>query len=518
MESYIGFIESYRDPCGVRGEWEGFVAVVNKTMSAKFETLVNSAEALLPLLPWSAEFEKDTFNRPDFTSLEVVAFGSSGIPAGINIPNYDEIRQSEGFKNVSLGNVLVGTGRRVSACGRVAQVIHMYLVVQSARSNKDRVAFVSDEDQSVFHEFVKPAFEVQVGLHELLGHGSGKLFMQSEDGTPNYDPAVVNPETGEAVASWYKPGQTWDTVFSSIASTYEECRAECVGIYLCVNEQVLEIFGHAEDGDDIVYANWLAMAYAGLISLMYVLLTTHHLWRIFTHSGTRDSSQRVQPRVQEVGPSPHAGSLRHPAGAPGGRRRGARGHHRRRCRGGGQGEGDQGWRRRVWRGGDGRACEAAPRPYPHRRCGSHRKLPAQAPGVQGTHVASAHTCMERRAVSGVLTRGRALCEQATADLQRGLDMYNGYSTVPDSLLPVRDLVILNRKPRGMFVQPHTAVADDGAVSLATFEPTVDGVIDSFVARFPVRVWPVTYRSPTVLWQSNPHRACGGVMSRRTTLS
>lgn len=250
IETNIGFIETYREPSGILGEFESLVAIQNKQRTAKFSQLVENAQEFISLLPWGQEWEKPVFNPPDFTSIEVLTFTGSGIPAGINIPNYDDVRINIGFKNVSLGNILSA----------------------SLKSTSERPpSFIAQGDRSVYTKYQGDAFEVQVGIHELLGHGSGKLLCEV-DGGFNFD--HENPPLGldgKPVETYYKLGETWGSKFGPLAGPFEECRAEVVAMYLITNRKILDIFGFKtkKAQDDVIYVAYLQMCRAGLLALEF---------------------------------------------------------------------------------------------------------------------------------------------------------------------------------------------------------------------------------------------------------
>ncbi|KIX94492.1 uncharacterized protein Z520_09878 [Fonsecaea multimorphosa CBS 102226] len=401
IETDLGFVETYRDPHGVRGEWEGFVAMVNQERTRAFGKLVDAAPSMIPKLPWSKEFEKDKFLSPDFTSLEVLSFAGSGIPAGINIPNYDFIRQNEGFKNVSLGNVL------------------------SAKAPNEPIPFVRKEDDELFRKYRDPAFEVQVGIHELLGHGCGKLLQETAPGEYNFDikNPPVSPVDKKPITSYYKPGQTWSSVFGSIASSYEECRAECVAMALSCEFELLKIFGFGDGKEDInseaghvLYAAYLQMARAGVAALEY-----------WDPKSRKWGQIHMQARFAILRTFMDAGGNFCALKSP---------------------------------NGDIKNPDDLEIHLDRNKILSHGR-PAVEALLQKLHI-----------------------YKSTADFEAGKKMYDDVTNVDDWWAEkVRPIVLKKKTPRKVFVQANTVLDEEsGDVKLVEYEPTIEGMVQSYFER------------------------------------
>ena len=398
IECNIGFVETYRDPHGIRGEWEGFVAMVNKERTKAFGALVNAAPELIPKLPWSKEFEKDKFLAPDFTSLEVLTFAGSGIPAGINIPNHNDIRQNEGFKNVSLGNVL------------------------NSRGANEKIPFIKDSDLPVYEKLREAAFEVQVGLHELLGHGCGKLLQETEPGVFNFDHEnpPISPITKKAITTWYKPGQTWGSVFSSIGSSYEECRAECVAMSLCCDFPTLKIYGFGDGSEDIngaagdvLYAAYLSMARAGVAALEF-----------WDPKSRKWGQIHMQARFAILQTFLSAGP------------------------------------------------EFCRLDYSDESDLSDLTIFLDRSKILSHGRPVVNTLLQKLGVY-----------KSTADIEAGTKMYEEATHVNEFWAEkIRPEVLRKKQPRKVFVQSNTVIADDGEVKLVEYESTCEGMIKSFAER------------------------------------
>jgi dipeptidyl-peptidase-3 len=250
IETHLGFIETYRDPLGARAEFEAFVAVVDPESSALYGKLVDAAPSVLAQLPWPREFERASFQKPDYTGLEIVAFSTSGLPIGINLPNYSSLRSEHGFKNVSLQNIM---RLREEAADKPPSFIHA-------------------DDVALYKRHAGATLEESVALHELYGHGSGTLL--KAEALSN----CLDPVTGRRVAGGYGPRDSFDAAFGSLASAFEESRAESVSLFLSANDSINDLFGVAADPavrKERLAVHWLSMLRSGLVGLEHYDPASH---------------------------------------------------------------------------------------------------------------------------------------------------------------------------------------------------------------------------------------------------
>jgi dipeptidyl-peptidase-3 len=387
IETNIGFIETYMDPMGVRAEFEGFVAVVDKDQSYYTNQVVINANKFLEKLPWPKEFEKDVFLKPDFTSLSIVAFGCSGTPLGINIPNYDDIRQEDGFKNVFLGNVS-------------PKLKEVRYVEESLGNNLIKLF-----EQVIFHKVV---------YHELLGHGCGKLLAEKENGELNFDRNTINPVTGKPVETWYKANETWGSKFGKLSNPYEECRADSVALYFSCFPEAYEVLqpDHKDQWKDIMYGVWTEFVLAGVNGLEY-----------YDPENKRFLQAHINGRFVILSVLLEAGN-------------------------------------------NFIKIEKTKKDHKDWIFVNIDKEQILTTGLT--------------AIKNFLLKLNVF--KATADIERGREMYEGYSKVNDFFLDIRKIILDNKKPRRIELQGHVKKCK-GALSYVKFEETHEQIVESFAKRF-----------------------------------
>ncbi|MFC2169565.1 peptidase M49 [Acidobacteriota bacterium] len=158
VDFIIGFIEVYKDSRGIKGEWEGLISHVNSETTQMMKNIAEEAQYFEDNAPWKEEYKKKDIQVPVANSIDVITAGGHAgprIPAGINLPNEQEIREKHGTKSVLLDNVM-SQAREVSG----------------AKTSQEFL--LTEEEKSLVQEYGGIARNAVVALHEVIGHGSGK--------------------------------------------------------------------------------------------------------------------------------------------------------------------------------------------------------------------------------------------------------------------------------------------------------------------------------------------------------
>ena len=199
VDTINGFIEVYLDARGLKAEYEGFVYFVDQKTTKMMKDIAKEAQYFEDHQPWDDKYKKKNIKVPVSNTISVLmAIGGGGpiSPIGINLPNEQAIREQYGSKNVLLTNVI--KARREAAGVRAIE--EFALTPEEVELSKNYGALASD---------------VVIALHEIAGHGSGKM----------------SPDLADEPSTYLK----------EYYSTLEEARADLAGLYHIWDNKLIEI-------------------------------------------------------------------------------------------------------------------------------------------------------------------------------------------------------------------------------------------------------------------------------------
>ena len=91
-------------------------------------------------------------------------------------------------------------------------------------------------------EYYKDAVFILVTIHEMFGHGTGRMFRKKGDLYNYKHDDVFCPFEGKDISNrHYEVNETFNSKFGDIATAFDECRADCVALYLCTYLEFLDI-------------------------------------------------------------------------------------------------------------------------------------------------------------------------------------------------------------------------------------------------------------------------------------
>jgi dipeptidyl-peptidase-3 len=153
-----GFIEVYRDVRAAKGTSQSFVSITDSKLSGLMAKIAANAQYFENRAPWARQYKKQGVQPPVAKAVEtVIETGDFSVTTiGDNLPNDAEIHEKYGSKSF----LFTGSTRALAEA-------------QGWGSLEEFAA--SPEEIAICKKYGVEAGDLMTALHEVIGHGSGKL-------------------------------------------------------------------------------------------------------------------------------------------------------------------------------------------------------------------------------------------------------------------------------------------------------------------------------------------------------